>query len=84
MRRLLRLGAGQKKLGYASTLGMSKIGADAPAEERARYYLERAEEVRTIAAMVSDPTARQSLLYQSRVWQRMADRAAGKADSTPL
>jgi hypothetical protein len=52
---------------------MSVTGTEAP--NRVKYYQDRADETRAIAEQMSDPTAKGSLLHQSSIWQRMADRA---------
>lgn len=55
---------------------MSKPSDGAGVEERLKYYRDRAEETRTIAEMMTDPTAKGSMVHQSTIWQRMADRLA--------
>lgn len=57
---------------------MSIVSPTATLTERIKYYLDRAEETRTIAELMSDPVAKNSMRHQSQVWQRMADRAAEK------
>jgi hypothetical protein len=59
---------------------MSKPHDAAPPAERLKYYRDRAEETRTIAEMMTDPTAKASMMHQSIIWQRMADRLAENAN----
>ncbi|MGE4064404.1 MAG: hypothetical protein AB7E79_13640 [Rhodospirillaceae bacterium] len=58
---------------------MTKPNVTSPVAERVKYYLDRAEEARALAAMMKDDTARRSLIQQSETWKSMAE-GAGKRD----